>query len=462
MKNPKIVSGFSKLSKTGKIKWLADHFFSNPEEVARELKSFWYGDPQKQKIFDDFSENTISNFFLPYGVAPNVMINGEVYCVPMVIEESSVVAAASSAAKFWMDRGGFKAEVISTKKVGQVHFEWKGDFKKLQRLMSVLKELIHDDTSHITHNMSQRGGGLIDIQLVDLSHLESHYYQLNLTFETCDSMGANFINSTLEETGRILKNFVAHHPSFEKNEKELNIIMAILSNFTPECLVRASVECPVEELGSFNEGEMTASDFAYKFHKALQIAYHDVYRATTHNKGIFNGIDAVVLATGNDFRAVEACGHTYAARDGQYRSLSYASIENGIFRFWLDIPMAIGTVGGLTKLHPLAKRSIEMLGNPSAEDLMKIIASLGLAQNFAAVRSLITTGIQKGHMKMHLMNILNHLEATELEVKDAMIYFTDRIVSFTSVREYLQLLRNNPHGMQIPSPILLYKEEGKK
>jgi len=216
MKNPKIVSGFSKLSKTGKIKWLADHFFSNPEEVARELKSFWYGDPQKQKIFDDFSENTISNFFLPYGVAPNVMINGEVYCVPMVIEESSVVAAASSAAKFWMDRGGFKAEVISTKKVGQVHFEWKGDFKKLQRLMSVLKELIHDDTSHITHNMSQRGGGLIDIQLVDLSHLESHYYQLNLTFETCDSMGANFINSTLEETGRILKNFVAHHPSFEK------------------------------------------------------------------------------------------------------------------------------------------------------------------------------------------------------------------------------------------------------
>ena len=203
---------------------------------------------------------------------------------------------------------------------------------------------------------------------------------------------------------------------------------------------------------------MSAEIFAYKFEKALKIASIDTYRATTHNKGIFNGIDSVVIATGNDFRAVEACGHAYAARDGQYRSLSFCEVKDGVYRFWLDIPLAIGTVGGLTNLHPLAKRSLEMMGNPTANELMKIIATVGLAQNFAAVRSLVTTGIQKGHMKMHLMNILNHLEATEKEVKEAIIYFADKLVSFTAVREFLQLLRTAPYGMQLPTPILLYNE----
>lgn len=459
MNNPKIVSGFSKLSKRGKLRWLAENFFSNPEEVARELKSFWYGDPQKQKIFDEFSENTITNYYLPYGVCPNVMINGEVFCVPMVIEESSVVAAASSAAKFWMDRGGFKAEVLSTKKVGQVHFEWHGDVKKLQKLMPEIVRQIHTDTAHITCNMKKRGGGIVDINLEDMSHLEDNYYQLNMTFETCDSMGANFINSTLEESARILKNFLSGQSNLSSKEREVNIIMAILSNYTPECLVRASVECNLEDLGYFCDNEMTPETFAYKFEKALKIASIDTYRATTHNKGIFNGIDAVVIATGNDFRAIEACGHAYAARDGQYRSLSYCEVKEGKFRFWLDIPLAIGTVGGLTNLHPLAKRSLEMLGTPSAEQLMKIIATVGLAQNFAAVRSLITTGIQKGHMKMHLMNILNHLEATEKEIKEAVVYFADKIVSFTAVREFLQLLRTSPNGMPLPTPILLYNQK---
>ncbi len=441
MDKPKLVSGFSKLSKRGKIRWLVENFFSNPEEVARELKSFWYGDPQKQKIFDEFSENTITNFYLPYGIMPNVVINEKAYCVPMVIEESSVVAAASSAAKYWQERGGFKAEILSTKKIGQVHFDWKGDAIKLHQVFLALKERIFEETSHITCNMRKRGGGVLDIQLLDMSHLEENYFQLQFTFETCDSMGANFINSVLEESARILKIFLSEQPHFTEQERDVTIIMAILSNYTPECLVRASVECPVEALGTFDEGRMSAETFAEKFVKALRIAYVDKYRATTHNKGIFNGIDAVVLATGNDFRAIEACGHTYASRDGQYRSLSYAEVKDGIFRFWLDIPLALGTVGGLTTLHPLARRSLEMLGNPSATELMQIIATVGLAQNFAAVKSLVTTGIQKGHMKMHLMNILNHLEATEKEVKEALVYFADKIVSFTAVREFLNLQR---------------------
>ena len=187
---------------------------------------------------------------------------------------------------------------------------------------------------------------------------------------------------------------------------------------------------------------MSAEEFAHKFTFALRIANIDINRATTHNKGIFNGIDAVALATGNDFRAIEACGHTYAAKDGKYKSLSNAVIEDGTFKFWMNVPLAVGTVGGLTSLHPLAKRSLEMLGNPSSKELMSIMAATGLAQNFAAIRSLVTTGIQHGHMKMHLANILNHLEATEKEAKEALSYFADKIVSFTAVRDFLSIHRN--------------------
>lgn len=175
---------------------------------------------------------------------------------------------------------------------------------------------------------------------------------------------------------------------------------------------------------------------------AIRISKIDVTRATTHNKGIFNGIDAVVVATGNDYRAVEACGHAFASRDGKYRGLSNVSINDGIFRFSLELPIAVGTIGGLTSLHPLAKLSLDMLGRPNADELMKIIAVIGLAQNFAAVRSLVTSGIQKGHMKMHLMNILNHLEANESERNLAKTHFENEIISYKAVREFVSTLRN--------------------
>lgn len=435
----KRISGFSKLSKRGKIKWVVENFFKDPENVMRELMSYWHKNEDQQRILDGFSENTISNYYLPYGVAPNFVINEKTYAIPMVTEESSVVAAASSAAKFWMQRGGFKAEVISTKKLGQVHFSWKGSIKKLESVFEELKLDLRNDTARITANMEKRGGGVLDIHLIDMSHLEPNYYQLKVSFETCDSMGANFINSVLEQFGRTLKRFVQNHYIFDVAEKDLDIIMAILSNYTPECLVRVWVECPVEDLKGVNG--MTPELFAEKFSKAIRIAHIDPHRATTHNKGIFNGIDAVVLATANDFRAIEACGHTYAARDGQYRSLSHCQVENGQFKFWMDLPLALGTVGGLTKLHPIARRSLELLGDPNAHELMMIIAATGLAQNFAAIRSLVTDGIQKGHMKMHLMNILNHFEASEIEVKEAIVYFKDKVVSFSAVREFLNLVR---------------------
>jgi len=377
---------------------------------------------------------------MPFGVAPNFIIDDKAYCVPMVIEESSVVAAASSAAKFWMSRGGFKTKVLSTNKLGQVSFLWKGDTSKLNYHYNEIRQYIIEESFHITKSMVQRGGGIMDIELIDLTDKRPHLYQLKATFETCDSMGANFINTCLEQFSKSLIRFFQQHSDFTKEEKEVEIIMSILSNYTPNCIVRAWVECPVNQLGKF-PGGMSADAFANRFMTAIQIAELDPYRATTHNKGIYNGVDAVVIATGNDFRAIEACGHTYASKDGQYSSLSHCEVKDGHFKFWLDLPLAVGTVGGLTSLHPIAKRSLELLENPNASELMRIIAATGLAQNFSAIRSLITTGIQQGHMKMHLQNILTQLKATKDEELATIEHFADELVSFSAVREYLEKLR---------------------
>ncbi|MCK5078945.1 MAG: hydroxymethylglutaryl-CoA reductase, partial [Bacteroidales bacterium] len=218
------------------------------------------------------------------------------------------------------------------------------------------------------------------------------------------------------------------------------IVMAILSNYTPECLVKTWVECDIEEFDEMDRN-MDAQQFVRKFELAVRIAQADEYRATTHNKGVMNGIDAVVLATGNDFRAIEACAHTFAARDGKYTSLTDISIENGKFRYELTVPLAMGTVGGLTSLHPLAKFSLELLNNPGAEQLMMIAAAAGLANNFSAVKSLTTKGIQVGHMKMHLYNILNHIGVTRTEKEKAVNYFKDKKVSFSNVKEMVTRLR---------------------
>jgi hydroxymethylglutaryl-CoA reductase len=432
----KTINGFSKLSKQGKIDWLSTHFLENTDlssgthegGSAEIFSQFQATDVEFQRVFDGFSENTVANFPIPYGIAPNFVINDKTYAVPMVIEESSVVAAAASAAKFWSERGGFKAEVLGTTKVGQVHFTWSGKGEILRGgIFDELKTFLIEKAQPITANMERRGGGIRAIELVDFTDEEPDYYQLRVQFETCDSMGANFINSVLESFGEDLTFFLS-----EKTDITPVIVMCILSNYTPECVVRASVECAIE---AFHHEE--AVFYAEKFRRAVRIAKLDPYRAVTHNKGIMNGIDAVVLATANDFRAIEACAHAFASRDGQYRSLSDCAIEDGRFKFWIDMPLAVGTVGGLTSLHPLAKLSLEILGNPSAAELMQIIAVVGLAQNFGAVRSLVTTGIQRGHMKMHLTNILNHLHATKEEATAAVGFFDHKMVSFTAVREFL-------------------------
>lgn len=434
-----IIKGFSKLLKEDKLKIVAE-LMDNSVESIDLMKSFWHPDNRKQQIFDEFSENTISNFYIPYGVSPNVNINGKMYLVPMVIEESSVVAAASSGAKWWLNHGGFHAEVIDVTKIGQLHFSWKGDIEKLRSVWDELTRTFRTSTAHITANMESRGGGITSFELLDMTDKIENYYQIRVSFNTQDSMGANFINSCLEEFGQTLKTFMSIHPVFKGKEKEITIIMAILSNYTPGCMVKVWVECDINELDDLDE-QLSGAEFAEKFNTAVKIAEVDPYRATTHNKGIFNGIDAVAIATGNDFRAIEAAGHTYASKDGQYKSLSHVEIKNGRFKFYLELPLAVGTVGGLTSLHPLAKQSLELLGKPTADELMMIAATMGLANNFSAVRSLVTKGIQKGHMKMHLMNILNHFQATEEEKQLVVEYFNDRVVSFASVSEFLKEIR---------------------
>ncbi|UQD55905.1 hydroxymethylglutaryl-CoA reductase, degradative [Flavobacterium sp. K5-23] len=433
------VTGFSKLSKEEKINWIAKEYFSTPSEAIALLKNYWNTDEKIQKLHDEFIENTITNFYIPLGVAPNFLVNGKYKTIPMAIEESSVVAAASKSAKFWSTRGGFKATVLNTEKIGQVHFIYKGDVSKLSLFFAQSKSKFFQDTESITKNMQKRGGGILEIVLKDKTDLLPNYFQLHATFETKDSMGANFINSCLEQFAKTLKEEALNYELFLETEKNIQVVMSILSNYVPNCIVRAEVSCPIEDL---QEKHITnPQDFAERFVQAVQIAEVEPFRAVTHNKGIMNGIDAVVLATGNDFRAVEAGIHAYAAKSGQYSSLSHAKIENGIFTFWLEIPLALGTVGGLTTLHPLVKLSLEMLENPTAKELMQYVAVAGLAQNFAALRSLTTTGIQDGHMKMHLNNILNQFNTNDDERVLIQKHFKLHIVSHSSVVSFIENLR---------------------
>lgn len=429
-----MITGFSKLTRSQKIELLVQRL-NLDQTTAAFLDSFELPDPEIQSIIAELSENQLSNFHLPFTVAPNFLIDGEMMVFPLVTEESSVVAALAKAAGFWARRGGFHSEIIGTEKKGQVHFSWKGNPEKLNGFFPAIKRQLLTDAASITQKMEKRGGGITDIKLIHLPKILPDYYQLDVSFETCDAMGANFINSCLEQFGKSLKTFVSEKPELEVEERDVEIMMAILSNYTPNSRVKVWVECPVEEL----EGnEIDAWLFAERFIRAVHIARNDVSRAVTQNKGIFNGIDALAIATGNDYRAIEAGGHAFAAHDGQYRSLSEARIETGIFWFGIEIPLAVGVVGGVTNLHPLAKLATQILKNPSAPQLMIYMAVAGLASNWSAVKALVTTGIQKGHMKMHLSNILSHFKLSNEQKQAAKLYFQEREVSFSEVEKYLK------------------------
>ncbi|HET6558282.1 MAG TPA: hydroxymethylglutaryl-CoA reductase, degradative [Prolixibacteraceae bacterium] len=430
------ISGFSKYTKEERIDALVQRA-GLEKELGHWLRRFESTDTEIQKIIEELSENTLTSFHLPFSIAPNFVINGKSLFIPLVSEESSVVAALSNAAGFWARRGGFHARVIGTEKKGQVHFTWNGHPSQMQLLFPEIKERLLSESLPLTAKMSSRGGGITSLEIKVMHHVMPHYYQLDASFETCDAMGANFINTCLEQFARTLQEYFSTCDKVNEKEKEIKIIMAILSNYTPRSLVQAWVECPVATLLEGKSKEENAG-FAEAFMQAIRISQADVSRAVTHNKGIFNGIDALAIATGNDFRALEACAHAYASRKGHYSGLSDVSLSNDTFRFSIELPMATGVVGGVTALHPLARLSMRILDNPSAPELMMVMASAGLASNFAAVRALVSVGIQQGHMRMHLSNILNQLKVPQEMRKDIQHHFSDKPFSFSAVEEYVK------------------------
>ena len=299
-------------------------------------------------------------------------------------------------------------------------------------------------TERITQNMRARGGGILDIELIDKTNELENYYQLKASFDTVDSMGANFINSCLEQFGAVLKEEIIKSDIFSEEEKHsLQVIMSILSNFTPECLVRAEVSCKIDEL---KDGSgISPQEFAWKFHQAVTIAEIEPYRAVTHNKGIMNGVDAVVIATGNDFRAIEASAHAYAAKDGKYCGLTEWNFdeENNILRGKLTLPMPVASVGGSIGLNPTVKAAFNILKNPDAKTLAGIIVSVGLAQNFAALKALVSTGIQKGHMKLQARSLalFAGAENEEVDIVVEKLLETNRINS-ENAKNILKEIRN--------------------
>ena len=437
MSNNTFIQGFSKLNRKqrGEALWV-------DEKIRKTWEKFDHADILLQKRLSSFSENYVANYSLPMGIAPNFLIDGEIYHIPMVMEESSVVAAASKAAKFWFQMGGFKTKSISNNKEGQILFYWKGDFQALKSKEKLLEIFLRKNVKTITKRMIERGGGITQIQLVDFSHQISNGKQLKVHFNTCESMGANFINTVLEEMGKILPEFFSNPVNNLDRWETPKILMAILSNYTPKNSILMAAECRYDDL-VFKDSATRGKAYAEKFAAAIEWANKDMYRAVTHNKGIMNGIDAVVLATGNDFRTVEAAAHAYASRGGKYTSLSKLVLNSQTFELQLELPLALGVVGGLTHLHPLAKANLQLLGNPDTQKIMKISASAGLANHFSAIHALISTGIQSGHMKMHLNNLLIKLKASPDEAEKAKDFFQDKAVYFHHLKTFIDELRQN-------------------
>jgi hydroxymethylglutaryl-CoA reductase len=431
-----IIQGFSKLTKQQRIGVLIKKY-NFDQETGNWLKQFETTDESNRKIIEELSENPISTFHLPFSIAPNFVVNGKNLFFPLVSEESSVVAALAKTAGFWALHGGFHAEVVGTEKRGQVHFRQAGNFEKLTKHFPEIKAKLLAESEWLTTKMKNRGGGITRLELKSLPHIFPYYYQIDAGFETCDAMGANFINSCLEQFGKSLQDYFSTNQAFQSEERNCEIILSILSNYTPESRVRAWVECKITDLSEGQTHEEREL-FAKKFEQAIRISKLDVSRAVTHNKGIFNGVDALAIATGNDFRAIEACGHAYACRNGSYAGLTDVQLHDGIFHFSIELALAVGTVGGVTSLHPMTKLAMSILDHPSANELMMYMAVTGLASNFAAIKALVSSGIQKGHMKMHLNNILNQLKVPDNQRMAVLQYFHDKTVSYSLVEEFLK------------------------
>ena len=353
---------------------------------------------------DFMIENVVGTFALPLGIAQNFLINGREVLVPMVIEEASVVAAASFMAKLARAGGGFLATTTAPEMIGQLQILDVSDPPTAKKALLEEKDALLQKATVVDPLLQKLGGGArdIDIRLIENSAI-GPFLVLHLLFDVRDAMGANAVNSALE----------AISADVERISRG-RVLLRILSNLADKRLAKAQCTIPLEVLAF--EG-FSAEQVRDDIIAAWAFADADPYRAATHNKGIMNGVDAVVIATGNDWRAVEAGAHAYAARSGRYTSLSsWSKDAEGNLHGELEMPMAVGTIGGATKSHPTAKLALQLMGVRSAQELAQSIVSVGLAQNLGALRALATEGIQRGHMALHARQV-----AVSAGASDAMV-----------------------------------------
>jgi len=377
------ISGFYKLTIEERQKILNDLFDLNQEE--RELlHNFGYFNPTQM---DTLIENVVGSYQLPMGIACNFKINNKDYLIPMVIEEPSVVAAASNAARFARKHGGFHSEKVKSVMISQIQITQLKDINASKEILLEHKEKILKIANEQNPILNELGGGAFDFELREINTGKGKMLILHLLVNVLDAMGANVVNTMAEAVSPYIEEL--------SNGK---IYLRILSNLAKERIAKSKATFDKDLLGGEEvvEGILNAYEFALE----------DPFRATTHNKGIMNGIIALTLATGNDARAIEAGAHAYASLSGKYKPLTKFDVDKeGNLIGEIEIPLALGIIGGMTKVHPMARLALKILNVKSAEELSQIAAALGLAQNVGALRALASEGIQRGHMTLHSRNI---------------------------------------------------------
>ncbi len=392
------IPGFYKMSLEEKKRRIIEQYDLNEEESALLLG----GESLPEEIADKMIENVIGTFSLPLGLGLNFLINDKEYVIPMVVEEPSIVASASYMAKIVRSAGGFKTEATERVMIGQVQVVGCPDVEKAKEALLREKEMLIDAANDAHPSMKARGGGAQDLEVRIINEGDSPYTQMlivHLFVDTRDAMGANIINTMAEAIAPIVEHLTGG-----------KVYLRILSNYAIHSLAKARCTVPPHLLAT---DEFSGEEVRDGIILAYEFAASDPYRAVTHNKGIMNGIDPVIIATGNDWRAVEAGAHAYAARDGQYRSMTVWSKDaEGNLVGELELPMSLGIVGGASRVHPMSKLAYKLLRVESAKELAQVIVAVGLAQNMGALRALATEGIQRGHMALHSRSVAMAAGAT--------------------------------------------------
>lgn len=412
-----LFQGFSKLSREERF----NRLLSLGALTAEDITFLKNGGIKNLNLADKLIENVIGYFQLPLGVATNFNINGQDYIIPMAVEETSIIAALSKSAKWIRQYGEIKTWIEGDCIIGQIQLAKVNDFQRFAQIFAENRhQLIEKANKDVAANMVQRGGGVIDLYLRQLKREDGKDMAvIHLTMNSCDAMGANIINQVLEYLKAPIEELTGE-----------KVTMCILSNLNDQKLTTAQV--------TINSIDPV---LGHKLQEASLFAEMDSYRAATHNKGVMNGIDPVLIATGNDWRAVEAGVHAYAAREGRYQAITRWRYQDGVLTGKLTAPIIVGTIGGVTSLHPTAKMCLRMMNVASANELSQVIAAVGLVQNLGAIKALCTEGIIQGHMKLHIDNLLLAAGANETEMPE----LKERLQNWLDKHKRISL--NNAHDL---------------